>query len=531
MQLKIARQVFLGVQWGVDSWDEAPLWCDILLARVGTAPVCWNLPSLPADGRGRGRQEFVRLLGARLGGGKDCLAAMGFCGACHPLLSIDELDRELSWAVRNPWSTGLGDVFDRTPALLMPRMADTQRPLALEAYRRHGFACIGVASEGGMRLWRASPDITAVSFFRIPVAADGTARRGLPARGDLFLVLDLAGLASPRSLQAVLDTVVAPLLPLAAAFPGKGLEPGNATAHAPAGVRGSELFPTPLLRDKLGAAAALSRKRRKKPDEYQRLLALLSPGPFAEGAALPADEAKGSGRVPVAHMLGEVTLAGSDFDVKLFGGRFLGLSRRDEPLLPLRRALSFLRVGGRTMHFRSRGSFSFETEDGTGLREELALEGTADPGARLSIEYSFRDTSALLCIEADIRYPRVDDNAVVDECVPFAFLLREVEGTTAVVESRAPDGSSAGCTVREGEGWVAVPGVEQTVALPGGTSLVVRWSEEARRWGLPYFRVSRCLGRRRGLEMSPFGCAAGLAGRWLSGRREKLSLLLGVTGA
>jgi hypothetical protein len=226
-------------------------------------------------------------------------------------------------------------------------------------------------------------------------------------------------------------------------------------------------------------------------------------------------------------MLGDVTLAGAGFDVRLSGGRFLGLTGRAGALMPMRRAVSFLRVDGRTWTFRSRGSFSFETEGGTGLREELVLEGAGDPNGSLSIEYSFRDSSPYLCIEADIRYPRLDREAIVEECVPFAIVLRELGKGWASVRTAAPDGSTADLRVREGEGWVAAPGVNQVVELPGGRSLDMRW---AGRWGLPFFRVSRCIGRRRGLEVSPFGCAGGLPALWLSGRRETFTLQLGVEG-
>lgn len=496
--------------------------------------MCWNLPSLPADGRGRARKELVRLLGGRLRNGGDRLAVMGFSGACHPLLSMDELDKELSWAVRNPWGTGLADVFGVSPRLLMPRMPDTRRPLALEAYRKHGFVQLGIASEEGMRLWQVSPEIAVLPFFRVAIAG-GPARRSAPARGDLFLVLDLTGLASPQQLETVLDGLVTPLLPLVSPLPddwarwkcarGTGWSPSDAPLSAPR--TDAELFPTPLLRDKLTAAAPLSRKRRKKAEEHERLLGLLSPGPLGdEVSAEPASPAD-SGRVPVAHMLGDVTLAGAGFDVRLSGGRFLGLTGRAGALLPMRRAVSFLRIDGRTWTFRSRGSFSFETEGGTGLREELALEGAGDPSASLSIEYSFRDSSPFLCIEADIRYPRLNREAVVEECVPFAIVVRELSGAWASVRTAAPDGSTADLTVREGEGWVAAPGARQTVGLPGGHSLDMSWEG---RWGLPFFRVSRCIGRKRGLEVSPFGCMGGLPAHWLSGRRETFTLLLGVEG-
>jgi hypothetical protein len=54
--------------------------------------------------------------------------------------------------------------------------------------------------------------------------------------------------------------------------------------------------------------------------------------------------------------------------------------------------------------------------------------------------------------------------------------------------------------------------------------------EEARRWWLPFFRVSRAFGRRPILEVNPFGSSAPVPGRWVSGRRQSFALLLGIEG-
>ena len=467
---------------------------------------------------------------------------MGYAGASHPFLSIDELDREISWSIRNPWRTGLAEVLGTVPSILMPRLPDLRRPAALEACRRHGFLRIGVAVDGAFRTWTAAGGLEVFSFFRVAAAEPLAGRRTAPPRGDLFLVLDLGGLSTPQALKSVLDTVVVPLLPLVSRFSpaipgGEGTALTEPVPGLPPGFDpGRDIFPAPLARDRLSRAAPLSRKRRKKAEEYQRLLALLSPPPLRgepieeSGPKKPAREEL-QARLPVAHMLGEVTLAGNDFDVRLAGGRFLGITRGNLPLLPLRKAASYLRTGGRTHVFRTRGSFSFETASGTGLREELMLEGPGDRGGSLAVEYSFRDDSPLLSIRAEMTWPRMEGSAPLEECVPFAIVLREVAGPVASVESTAPDGSTARFIVRERDGWMAVPGARQEVALEGGARVVLCWEEEqARRWGLPFFRVGRCLGRKRGLEVSPFGCGPGTPARWLSGRTESFLLLLGVSG-
>jgi hypothetical protein len=539
MDRRSARRVFLGVQWGAGSWDDAALWCDVLLGKTGDAPVCWNLPCPPAARRGRPGGAVLATVAGRLAGGRDTLCAMGFSGACQPLLSLDELDRELSWCRRNPWGTGLAELMGTPPRVLLPRLPDLRRPAALQACARNGFSRLGVGLDCGFRTWNAGSGVQAFSSWRLAAAGFEPGRRPPLPRGDLFLVLDLDGLASPQALEVLLDAVVAPLLPFAAPFPAADSPAPGADAKVPAADPPQPascpdlawtLFPSPVARQRLLLAAPLSRKRRKKAEEYQRLLAILSPG-GVEG--LPADGSTEAEeprvRLPVAHMLGEVTLAGSGFDVKLSGGRLLGLTRGSAPLVPLRRAVSSLRVAGRTHAYRTRGSFSFETQTGTGLREELSAEGPGDQRSALSVEYSFEDSSPLLCIRAEAAWPRLGPAEIIEECVPLSFVVREVRGASAAVLAEAPDGSTAEFTVREGEGWVAVPGVRQVVRLEGGDRLVLSWADaDARRWGLPFFRVSRCLGRRRGLEVNPFGTTPGTAGSLLGGRSESFRLLLGV---
>ena len=539
MSGRSARKIFLGIQWDASSWDDVPLWCDFLFGRLGKAPVCWNFPALPQDGRagGRARAAFVKTLARRMGDAGDAVLPMGFAGACHPLLSLDELEKELNWGMKNPWGTGVTDAFGVRPSILVPRMPDFRRPQAIEAYRRHGFPRIGIAGGGAFRLFRHPAGVEVFPFVRIPVADAKPSRRPIPPRGDLFLMLDLTGLSSLRPLEALFAQAIDPLLPVASAsFPV-----ASATAEAPARLYGPRfdcrLFPPPRVRDALEAVVPLARKRRKKVEEYREVLSTLSPGAPRDQEREGGRESAGGGgtameaRLPVAHMLGEVTLAGSDFDVKLSGGRFCGIVRRGEALLPARPVRSYIRVGGRTQSFRTKSSFSFESDRGTGLREELVLDGPAGLGGSLDIEYTFRDDSPLLTILADIRYPRLGADDVVEELTPFSIALTECRAASASVEASAPDGSTAVYTVSDRDGWVAVPGAAHAIALRGGDRLVLRFArEEARCWGLPFFRVARSFGRKAILEVNPFGCPAPLPVRWVSGRRRTFALLLGIEG-
>ncbi len=250
-------------------------------------------------------------------------------------------------------------------------------------------------------------------------------------------------------------------------------------------------------------------------------------GPTAEGGrgtGAVEPEARRDLRL-VAHMLGDVVLAGQDFDVRLNGGRFHGLVRKGSDVTPAGPAASYLRLRGRSRPFRGLSSFSFDSDAGAGLREELRLDGF--PDGSLSIEYGFREDSSFLTISAEIRYPVLDPAGTVDEHAPLVLTLAESR-EPAWVDSSAPDGSKGRHLVSPGSGWVMVPCASLRVRNPRGGWLVLRVPpEENRGWGLPFLRFRRAMGRYL-LEANPFGGYGPVPASTLSGIRERFTLEVGV---
>jgi hypothetical protein len=574
----------LGIQWDAESWQNAPLWCDYLFGKLDTRQVHWNIPALPAHTQRKKRASFTRALRGRIEANGDPVTAMGFTGACHPLLNLDELAREISWGLRNPWGTGLTDLLDVRPTVLIPPVPDLSRAEAWRLYRAHGFSRVGIGCEprrGAGVLFPARypahflparypahflparypahflparypahflparypahflPD-GGFPCLRFPVARAGPGdpltrqvRRLIAAGGSLFLLLDLSELDDLAPLRFTFEWVLAPLLTpggralssVAEAFPEPPPRKG-----APECVPDWSPFPALALHEKIGAAAGISRRKRKKAEEYQELLAAFAPGDVQAPPGSEDGEDSSSRSRLLAHMQGEVVLSGPEFDVQLTGGRFSGITQRGETFLPLRQAGSYLRIGGRTMTFRTVSSFSFEGESGTGLREELGLAG--EPDASLSIEYSFREDCPQLSVKAEIRFPRMAAAALVEEYAPLAIVLAELpRGGSATVQTTAPDGSIASATIAERTGWRALPGAAARIVRPGARSVVVRYgAPDSRRWGVPFFRIARARGARI-LEMNPFGSYAPVPAAALSGRSAVFSLLLGFENA
>lgn len=531
MKRRHDRRISLGFQWDASSWENVPLWCDSLFARLKDSKVHWNLPAFPPDTPARKKASIARALRSRLESSGDIVTAMGFAGACHPLLNVDELEKEISWGVKNPWGTGIADVFDVRPQILVPRVPDLVRPDARKAYWECGFRLIGVCGES---LSQPTGDLAGCflySRFMVTSLQSGgkevkRMRRLIASAGDIFLLLDLSGLSRLEQLGIAMKELSKPVL---ARGPVVMLLPGPAPANPsppPSLLADWTPFTPPLLHAKLDAAAGIARKKRKKNEEYHELLSLLGPGESTASARGTGSDQSERSRL-VAHMLGEVALAGRDFDVRLSGGRFCGATRQGRDLLPRRPARSYIRSGAGTTFFKTQSSFSFEGESGTGLREELRVDGQA--GAGISVEYSFRDDSPFLSIGVEVRFPVLTADAYIEEYAPLAIALRDLRrGEGVTVEVSAPDESAASVDLNEDTGGIILPGATHRIRrADGGWIRLMYATPDSRRWGLPFFRVTRLRGARI-LEMNPFGSYMPMPGTALSGRRERFSLLLGL---
>jgi hypothetical protein len=169
---------------------------------------------------------------------------------------------------------------------------------------------------------------------------------------------------------------------------------------------------------------------------------------------------------------------------------------------------------------------SFESDHGTGLREELTARDGEPSIAR--IEYAFHDGAPDLVISVDADYPELPDGVEVDEYAPIAIALRTLRrDETATVEAFAPDGSASSVVISEPEGGVLVPGSQHRIRRADGGWIVLGFSQEGRAWGLPSFCIRRA-GRERLLECNPLGCGAPIPAEALRGAGARLSMTLGL---
>ena len=168
----------LGFRWDASSWETVPSLWDTLFTWLGERKVHWNLPALPAETPARRKASIVKTLLSRIESRGDTVTAMGYSGSPHCLLSLDELDRELSWGLKNPWGTGISDLMGLRPTILVPRVADLGRSAAWELYSEHGFRLVGVFPEVRDRL----PEAPAGCLWFLRVGVSSCAQGGPETR-------------------------------------------------------------------------------------------------------------------------------------------------------------------------------------------------------------------------------------------------------------------------------------------------------------------------------------------------------------
>jgi hypothetical protein len=533
-----ARRIILGMRWDGGSWDRVPVWCDALLPLLDGVPVHWCFPSPPPGGASLAEEAFIRPLRERLKTGLDTVIAQGFSGAPHPLLAMDELEKELAWSLKNPWLTGTADMLAVKPATIAPILPDFERQAALRCYIDAGFSHIGVPGGGPLAPIRFH-GITLFTYALLgfvegpPGAILRSIRHAIGHGGDAFVMVDLPAFPTTRSTAAFLQNLMRSLF-------STGTKP-SLLESALSTIRAEESDSPPecgrkwisahSARAKIALASGYRLRKRKKNEEFRKILTILSPQGVpasveaTETRPLP-EKRKQRKKSLLAHMLGDVTLAGKEFDVKLSTGRFCGIMIRNAFILPNIPSSSFITVNGRTYGYRMVSSVSFEEDDGTGLRAELSGEYPTRGG--LILEYEFAGENPELRISAVIRYPLLAPEQTLDGSAPLIFTLQELpQNEPALISVLCPDGSEARHLLQETDGWKPIPAMSWSIGAPGKRIILSAAQPPERKWGLCCFRVAKTKGRRM-LEANPFGGPAGVGGAAVSGKTENHSLFIGL---
>ncbi len=550
MAKKRELQLHIGLALQGDGAREPAAALEPFLEAFGRTPLNWVLTSCPAlEKRGGGHDRLVTEIKARLTRIGDTVIPAGYGGAPHPLLGAAEVSRELEWSVRNPWKSGVFDVFRKQPDVLIPPAVDFEREKVAEAYGRSGFRFVGVPLAHGSPVYRFPADgpgngLAAFHYFSLPGRGGGDparlARSLFPSDLDrLFLLVTPDAPEAFASLSALIEALRKKRDFSIAAFEPPHAFPRPAAAPpAPSPSRPGAIADSPLLRSLRDKAARL-RARAELNDHQLRELLLLTAGdpPEVEKVRkeLKTKPDAREGTAYNANMPGEILLPGNGFDAFFSGGRLADVRAGRASLLPAGAPRAFASLASRELPLAFDRVFSFEKNDLRGLEAFVLFPGPAREHF-FTFRYAFSGEVPWLfvsgsCLRAPSP-PRERPAAVAPLEIPVGECSRDAP---LAVTRLYPDGSSAKTVFTGGEGATALAGTVFSVDRPGMRLVFGYVAHKSEPIGLLEVRVvpngKKGAHRRAAVCINPFGTYREEAVPEMFAAGESRSFYLGVKDA
>ncbi len=365
-----------------------------LIAALPEAPLHWNLPSCALSGSdGPAWRAFLEELEQRRP--LDRLVALGYAGAPHPALQLEELRREVDWGLHPPGDQGRS--FRPLPGVFAPAAADLLRPEALWLYATKGLRRMVVPAAGGWSLGAQmlveGVPLQVLYSHGVRAAAAEPVGRLLARTGGLLCVrADARDQAALRSLLARLASRTR--LSFAPLDEPLELPPGEAPAA-------SGWSSDPGFRDRASSVSSI-RTRRQASDETSSVLRVLAGLSSVAGPPRSVDVFPAARRKNTAEMMGAISLSDGALSAHFDSGRLGGFSWNGRQVTPAAAARSYAGASTRPRPFEVVAAYALEAERLRGLRTLCRLAG--DP-ASLTLEYFFVEDCPLLLVSGRVRYP------------------------------------------------------------------------------------------------------------------------------
>ena len=499
-------------------------------------PVHWAFaPHWLVGDSSRRADEVLARLKARSG---DMIVPAGFAGAYHLLLAPSELERELAWAVRNPWLEGVEDCFGRPPDALVSDYADLFRTSSEKIYAASPVHLVVAQDGGSVSLFdgkiRATIPSISVCGVRVSEVMKRLKRAYRREEHDrYFVVVDPL-----RGAPGELEELLAQLVHLSAVRAGLRFETVRTLLQGGTGqpaetncaIGATSWIPVdPQTRLVRRPAFGRTDTKRSTPEtRTRRRLELLSAMDTAEaGIPLETEAAAPVTRTLIADMSGDITLSEGSVDVHFRGGEFAGLSRGGTQLLSGGASRGYFRSADSENAFRTVSTFSFEDEGVRGLRviKGLSGEGVVSPG-RVVLDFYFHEESDELIVSTQVLYPQFSGSGLIERYALIEMPLFEIgDGESISVEGEYPYGERYLRTIA----LLSYP-----IQLPGKRFLF-RKGRAAFRIAFPTLEREevellpvelRSDGQRRCLYLNPRGNYAPVSSSAISGIQEHFTMIL-----
>ncbi|MBN1524643.1 MAG: hypothetical protein JW904_09175 [Spirochaetales bacterium] len=433
-----------------------------IFALFPEIPVTWCIPSHPfLENRDNDYGYIISEIRERAKQVGDAVLPVGFSGAPHQLLTEKEVKKELAWGIKNPWKSGVADIFSNSMRYFVPVETDFNRQQIVKQYAQKGIKGIILpAPPDSPYMFRREPvsDIHIFNAFSFLLMEKRKPEKELklyfprPIQNIFVMVspesevhIDLLMLLRKfLEKQATVSCCSFPEIVQAVPIPEKKIPaakkffPGLPLTSVPCD--------DPVSRARLLKSAAI---RQKDPDSNDTVREILSNTATATTAGraekllaqkktllLPA-------RIYTAHMPGEILLPGQNFDVKLNKGKLVDFFYNEHRYLPNLPSSSFISDRNVKKEFIYDRMFSFDTEDIRGLESILSFGGQKE-SAVCSISYYFHSECPWLFITSDFSFRQIPLSGDISEIAPMEIHICSLPGQeTKSIISLYPDGTES----------------------------------------------------------------------------------------
>ncbi|TVQ95762.1 MAG: hypothetical protein EA403_17375 [Spirochaetaceae bacterium] len=499
--------------------------------------ITWSFPARWWERRDSPLGPTLEAIRERVASGLDALAPCGYSGCHHGALLATELERELGWAIKNPWGSGLRPSFASRPTILFSTRIDLAREQALERYTSTFDVFIsGVQRTSTSRLDdlliyhnQLAHRMAALSVGRTPLRQRTATRRRcsalLATREPVVAVLIPVECAADRGgvseFLALLDRLPRRRSLRLAAIDEPLILQCDVDHHAvpeiePAG-------PQHLSLDAERAARGAGRLRagRATIEATRSLLVSLA-------------DARGSDedvpQTPVTHpreyiasMMGDAYISDDSMIVSFEGGNLRGIADDEGALLLDEATAGWVETERRRHLFTISSAFSYEAEQCRGLSTMATAAGMAGSTA-VRMDASFVEGYPWFVL--DVRVDTPPPGPAIRSLTPLVVGLTDCStGQCLEIETLYPDGE-IGHTFLEGGRR------DQTVTV-WGALFRFRWGDRCLSVGYPALHgktiapiAVRMIPQRRGrsrIELHPAGYYAADSPELISARSYRVT--------
>ncbi|RPJ09843.1 MAG: hypothetical protein EHM28_00395 [Spirochaetaceae bacterium] len=469
-----SKELFLGISFlNVPGKDLAGA-VERITVIFKENPVNWFFPAAWAfEGSGNrqgiaaGEHSFFGIIRERMAKISDTVLPIGYSGSPHTLLTLPEIKKELSWAYKNPWKSGITDIFKTKPHILLPAGVDFSRKNISRIYSQAGVSCIALPADPAKPYsFDGNPvgQIACIKYLPVTCLSGKNMAKEIRARihNKMERVFLLADAADEKSIETLITAgrfLTKKYQMSYASFSNYSSSPkGKAEAD-------QEHLPTPndpFYRMLLVKSGIKRHKGTEKNGEFREILMSSSVSAVNKNQ-LELDTYSRKPMIPekiyTANMPGEVLLPGHNFDVILDRGRLLDFTSGKTSFLPRLPVQSYLGGAKKNTDYRYDRMFSFESEEIRGLEALLLYKPADEREHMLSILYYFYGEFPCLMVSAEMKYTTAMFKKPPASIVPIEIPMFEFASSNEqAVFSLYADGSESTSIVRAGHQYGILAG-------------------------------------------------------------------------